>query len=541
MREKNSFLRIQYMTKIRFFRDDIASPEHFTITLELVPGTATRGRGVDTVMGLAKDAYSDGRISAVTITDNPGGNPALSPDVLAHDIFKIGMDVIVHFTCRDMNRVGMESRALQLDLMGIKNILALNGDYAGTGFGGQGAPVFDLDSVNLICMLSMLSDRLESLGDPERFMVGCAVSPFKRTEGETFAQYAKLCKKVSAGARFIITQLGYDARKFQELIQVTRHAGIKIPVIASLYHLSPKIAQVMHNGKVPGAVVTQKLLEDITLEVRQSPESARSAAIDRTAKLGAVLRGLGYRGVHIGGIHKNFDIIGRILDRMESFYKDWKSLVREFDYPQTGGFYFYRRDEKNGLSLDSPTLRPTPISKCHGWIYRIHETFHNTLFSFDSPVAPGLSLMAKALDRFTASRTISRWMEHPVKKILFNCQECGDCGLPHLAFLCPESQCPKHIRNGACGGSRDGRCEVRPDKDCVWVRAHKRLAAVSKTQNMVKECVPPRMWELNKTPSWLNFYLKRDHQSMSASISGFCSAKTCVLSPDPREMDSKAP
>ncbi len=111
-------------------------------------------------MGIARDSFADGRLSAVSITDNPGGNPSLSPDVLGHDIFTVGMDVIVHFTCRDMNRVGMESRALQLAMMGMKNLLALTGDYTGKGFGGQGAPVFDLDAVNLLMMLDQLSHRL---------------------------------------------------------------------------------------------------------------------------------------------------------------------------------------------------------------------------------------------------------------------------------------------------------------------------------------------------------------------------------------------
>ncbi len=67
-----------------------------------------------------------GRITAVSITDNPGGNPALSPDAIGRELLDNGMDVIVHFTCRDTNRVGMESRALQLARMGMRNILALN-------------------------------------------------------------------------------------------------------------------------------------------------------------------------------------------------------------------------------------------------------------------------------------------------------------------------------------------------------------------------------------------------------------------------------
>jgi methylenetetrahydrofolate reductase (NADPH) len=133
---------------LRVFQNDLSDPGRFLVTLELVPGRESSVRATDTVMGIAKDAFSDGRVSAVSMTDNPGGNPSLSPDVLGSRVFQIGMDVIVHFTCRDMNRVGIESRALQLAMIGMKNILALSGDYSGKGFGGQGAPVFDIGSVH---------------------------------------------------------------------------------------------------------------------------------------------------------------------------------------------------------------------------------------------------------------------------------------------------------------------------------------------------------------------------------------------------------
>jgi methylenetetrahydrofolate reductase (NADPH) len=245
---------------LRVFHNDLADPDKFIVTLELVPGREAKGRSVDTVVGIARDAFSDGRISAVSITDNPGGNPALSPDVLGHEIFKIGMDVIVHFTCRDMNRVGMESRALQLAMMGIKNILALTGDYSGRGFGGQGAPVFDIDSVQLQILLGMLNERLQASGDPEPFFSGCAVSPFKTTEAELFAQYAKLCRKASAGAKFAITQLGYDVDQFGELIRMMPLLGWDLPVLGSVYVLTPAAARIINAGKVPGAYVSDGLL-----------------------------------------------------------------------------------------------------------------------------------------------------------------------------------------------------------------------------------------------------------------------------------------
>ena len=76
---------------LRVFRFDLAYPDHFVITLELVPGREPSGRSVYIVMGIAREAYKDGRISAVSMTDNPGGDPSLSPDVLGYNIFETGM------------------------------------------------------------------------------------------------------------------------------------------------------------------------------------------------------------------------------------------------------------------------------------------------------------------------------------------------------------------------------------------------------------------------------------------------------------------
>ena len=118
--------------------------------------------------------------------------------------------------------------------------------------------------------------------------------------------------------------------------------------------------------------------------------------------------------------------------------------------------------------------------------------------------------------------------EQPVKKLLLGCQQCGDCAIQHVGFLCPESGCPKHTRNGACGGSLQGMCEVNPDRPCVWFRAHNRLASKRRTAEMCNGCVPPRMWELNDTSSWINFHLGRDHQSASNEIMDFCRFRSCA-------------
>ncbi len=513
---------------LRIFQDELMDPDTFVVTLELVPGRDSSGRTVDTVMGIAKDAFHDGRVSAVSITDNPGGNPSLSPDVIGHGIFTIGMDVIVHFTCRDMNRVGMESRALQLAMMGMKNILALTGDYAGKGFGGQGAPVFDLDSVNLQIMLSLLNKRIHASGDPDGFFTGCAVSPFKKTEGECFTQYAKLGRKAAGGADFVITQLGYDAAKFNELLRIQELMGLKQPVIGSVYVLTPGAARIMNQGKIPGAVVTERLLEMVIGEWKDK-KRGRAAAIERAAKQGVVLKGLGYKGIHIGGIHRDFKIVGEILDRMDQIEEKWVDFLPEFNYPIENGFYVFGKDRLLRKAKAGFGKKRIPVSGFDLLQYYFLKKSHDLFFNHHSLLAPLLRLLCENMDKGIAGKLFMHLAEHPVKTMLLSCRKCGDCAIQHVGFFCPESGCPKHTRNGACGGSLNGMCEVKTDRQCVWYKAHNRLAAVGEKKELCRGCVPPRLWELDNTSSWINFHLERDHQGVLNEITEFCRESTCNI------------
>ncbi len=504
---------------LRIFSDEISNPKNFVVTLELVPGRESFGQSIDTLKGIAKDAFDDGRICAVSITDNPGGNPSLSPDVLGYEIFKYGMDVIVHFTCRDMNRVGMESRALQLARMGMKNILALTGDYSGKGFGGQGKPVFDFDSVLLTTLLKSF-DQKRLAGDPDLFFTGCAVSPFKTTEAETFAQYNKLDKKLDAGASFVITQLGYDVKKFKELITHLSQKQMNQPVMGSVYLLSPRSARAMNRGRVPGAHVPDTLFKQVIKEWGNNPRSGLKTAIDRAAKLGVILKGLGYRGIHIGGIQRSFKAVGAILDRMEEIEDSWEDYLGEFNRVDAKAYYCF----DNQLVPEEKASEDKVPEEKVPWASRIKQTLtehsphgalkaaHNLFFDKTARLAPVYGKLAGFLEKNNKAWLLKLILEDPLKKPLLSCQSCGDCAIQHTAFLCPESGCPKHTRNGACGGSRDGFCEVNPDRSCVWVRAYKRLKHCGMGHTLGNDFVPPRMWELNKGSSWVNFHLGKDHQ-----------------------------
>jgi methylenetetrahydrofolate reductase (NADPH) len=95
---------------------------------------------------------------------------------------------------------------------------------------------------------------------------------------------------------------------------------------------------------------------------------------------------------------------------------------------------------------------------------------HHAFFRHDGPLSPWFAKIAQWLDKRPFGRVVMGLTEDPLKKLLLSCLKCGDCGIQHLAFLCPESQCPKHIRNGACGGSRDADASL-PGQAVRVVRA----------------------------------------------------------------------
>src|SRR5271165_3554014 len=196
------------------------------------------------VVGFARGLLEDPRIGWISITDNPGGGPMLPPDWLAGKFADRGANVVVHLTCKDLNRTGLEAAAWRYASEGFLNILALTGDYPTAGFRGLPNPVFDLDSVGLTALLRAMNEGLEvptrggkKLVLPKTdFFIGTAVSPFKRYERELMPQYYKLLRKIRAGAQWVIPQLGYDMRKFHEVkLLLASRAITEIPVIGNAY------------------------------------------------------------------------------------------------------------------------------------------------------------------------------------------------------------------------------------------------------------------------------------------------------------------
>ena len=505
------------------FSNKLLNSQKFLLTFELVPGASSQSRRIESALSFAKKAGEDSLLDALTITDNAGGNPSLSPDVLGREIKQLGIDPIVHFSCRDWNRYGAFSRALQLDRLGLENLLVMSGDYPANEKEGKAKPVFDLDSVTALCMLDGLNRERPAtcagaaIGGlvKTNFLLGATVSCLKFAESEVITQYCKLLKKIQNGARFAITQICYDVRKFHELILFLRQAGCQTPLFGSVCILTPASAKFITQGDIPGIYIPEKLSQKIAKEAKTA-DNGKAAAIDRAAKLLAILKGLGYRGAHIVG-GASYETLSTVIDKFHQIENQWQNFVSEFDFPYPGGFYLYEKDPKTGLNKESFSNKSRYSLQAY-IAMMIMKGFHYSLFDKTAFHYTLLKRAAKFIDKSSVLTTLLCMIENSSKKILFDCQRCGDCALDNMAYLCPESQCPKFMRNGPCGGSEKGFCEVKKEKTCVWVRIYERYKAHNELDRLKSPCIPPRNWSLDKTSSWLNLYLDRDYHKTILSV-----------------------
>jgi methylenetetrahydrofolate reductase (NADPH) len=505
-------------------RELLARPGAFVVAAELVTSrgliTAESSRKV---LETARELAADPRIDVLSITDNPGGHAMLSPDTLGTDLISRGQEVIIHLSCKDWNRNALESRGWKLGSEGFANVLALSGDYPVTGHRGLAAPVFDIDSVGL---LSLLTEMNAGLPDERRegtrldrtdFFLGCVVTNHKRHEREVMPQYFKLKKKVQAGARFVINQIGWNARKDDELLRWIRREQLPVSAVANVYVLSPAAARAFHRGKIPGVVVTDELLALVERQAA-SPDRGRSFFVDLAAKHVAVARGLGFDGVYLGG-HMPASTFGEIVDLAASFGgEDWRELAREIHYPMPGEFSFFEPDPDTGLCsdelsssyLESKRRRKTDLRV--PLAYRFSRRLHGAVFEPEAPLFPAARAVYRAVDRSRAATRVAHAVEQAAKVPLFGCRDCGDCSLPDIAYVCPESQCAKNQRNGPCGGTRDGLCEVY-DSECIWSQAYERLKAYGEEESMLDGPAIVKDNALARTSAWANTFLGRDHHA----------------------------
>ena len=512
-------------------REKLEQSSRFLIGTELVSVRGGMGeRSAVKARNFANDLIASNEVDWISITDNAGGNPQLAPTALGKPILYAGKEVVIHLTCKDLNRNGLESEAWLLHSEGFQNILAMTGDYPVAGAGGTAKPVFDIDSVGLISLLAQMNHGLDpndarSNGQRARiektnFLVGAVTTNFKLREGEVMPQYAKLAAKVRCGARFIINQIGFDARKMHELrAYMDAHDMADTPLIGNVYLLGARVAELFHAGRIPGVVVTDEL-RDLCLKHAQSPDQGKAFFAEFAAKQIAIYRGLGFRGAYLGGVH-TFAAIENILSIERSFgANDWREFAREIQFSRPGEFYFFRDDPSTGLADPSRrAVQPDTRSNNVSALYHFSKWTHHVMFTPDTAASRwGARVCASANDPMQGPKPM-RWVEHLSKAVVFRCKDCGDCSLPEIAFLCPESQCAKNQRNGPCGGTRDGRCEVDGYGDCIWLRAYERRKHDGTEAHLVAHAPVIQNQALRGTSSWANTWLGRDHLSKRLHVS----------------------
>jgi methylenetetrahydrofolate reductase (NADPH) len=457
----------------------------------------------------------------------------LSPEVLASELAAVGQESIVHVTCRDRNRNELLSLGWRLASAGIGNLLVLSGDYSTEGYLGMARPVFDLDSVSLLALYEASNrgtigrgvvgrpvprDRardVATLGQAPGygkvpaatdFYLGAAINPFKRLERDLIPQYLKLAAKARAGARFAITQVGYDPRKLDECARYVAEEQLPLRLLANVFVLSRTTVRLFAAGEVPGVQIS----DDLTVRAKreaESPDKGRAFFLELAARQIAIVRGLGYAGAYIGGTSKAAEI-SAILEQAASFgTDDWRTFAREDAWALPGTFYLYQVDRVSGLNTGERTelARPqgAPLA------YRFNRLVHRVAFE---PGSAGFRAAARAYgaaERLHLGHLLHVG-EQAVKIPMFDCRDCGDCSLPQIAYLCPESQCVKNQRNGPCGGSHDGECEIA-GKPCIWSRAYERLKPYGEAATVLDRTVAVPDNSLRRTSAWANTYLGRDH------------------------------
>ena len=462
----------------------------FCYVVELVASALTReARLLEAASGLA-------RIPAVvagSVTSYAGGAMGHDPLRVAAAARARGLTPNIHLTCVSQDRLGLAKSLDDMHALSLENVFALTGDYPGAG---DQPPVFDLDSVQLVRLI----DERRRGGIP--FHVAVAVSPFKYTEADCVYQYVKLEKKIAAGADVAVTQVGWDARKFAELRRYLDDRGLRTPLLGNVYVLGPKTAERMATGRPPGCWVSPKLLAAVRAESR-TQDGGRQARLERAARTVAVLRGLGYAGAYIGGTHDAAQIAW-IIRRAEELTPSWENLAAELGYGAAGGFYLPVRKQSKSPGVSTERPRAELMPRVLDWLGRAFPVNRDTW------TRRALTRVFAWIDRRRPVAALLERVELAIKKPLFGCQACGNCVLGHLEYVCPQT-CPKQLRNGPCGGTDQGRCEVIPDKPCIWVAVYDRAKA-GNTLDGLKIYVPPPDRRLRDTSSWINYFLDRDRR-----------------------------
>ena len=230
----------------------------FVVSAEVGP---PKGFHVDHLLEDAKKYLSG--ISAVNVTDNQSSVMRLGSLAMSKALLDQGLTPIYQLTCRDRNRIALQSDLLSAAMFGIENLLLLTGDHTKLGDHPQAKPVFDLDSVSLIHAVKQLESGVdlggnELVGEPPKFAKGAVVSPYSDSVD---AQLAKMERKVRAGADYFQTQAVFEPEKFIRFMEKAKQFGKPVQV-GIIIPKSAGMAKFMNNN-VAGIHVPDEMIEEL--------------------------------------------------------------------------------------------------------------------------------------------------------------------------------------------------------------------------------------------------------------------------------------
>jgi len=268
------------------FQESLAAGK-FVITSEIGP---PKGTHIQEMMADAE--LLRGRVDAINVTDLQSSVMRLGSLAVCRLLQEKGLEPIFQVTCRDRNRLALQADLLSACVLGIKNVLALTGDYASLGDHPQAKPVFDLDSVSLLGVIKKMEAGTDMVGNAlqgaPKFFSGAVVNP---GGNPVEAQVIKMEKKIQAGASFFQTQAVYDVGAFEKFMK--RVIPFKVPVLAGIILLkSAGMARFM-NKNVAGVFVPEPLIQKMA-----KAEDRVKTSIEIGAELIRELKGM-CQGVHI--------------------------------------------------------------------------------------------------------------------------------------------------------------------------------------------------------------------------------------------------
>lgn len=271
----------------------------FVVTGELGPP-----RDSDRSVIEKKAKILKGSADAFNITDCQTAVVRMSSIAAGAILIGMGLEPIIQMTCRDRNRIAIQSDLLGAAAIGAKNLLCLTGDHQKFGNHPAARGVFDLDSVQLIQMVKEMRDNKKFQSGEEikvepRLFIGAAANPF----ADPFHFRAvRLGKKAIAGADFIQTQIVYDVKRFKEWMKIVRDMGLheKVFILAGVAPFkSAGMAKYMKNS-VPGMEVPDTLIERM---IKTKKETVKEEGIKICVEIIEQVRAIeGVAGVHIMAI-----------------------------------------------------------------------------------------------------------------------------------------------------------------------------------------------------------------------------------------------